>query len=537
MLSVVSKCAEAESEGERGREGEDIASSPSEKVAIVPDDRGRGGGGGEGAGRRRRRRDVRARVRDKQSQSSHAKLARDLLPAPLISNFRLLSLLSKTLRSPPTMSSTDGGKGTPLASKNAQSAPGIDPSLFGQPEYIPHMESRRKRARRPDQTIVMASEATFELGSIYHVNQQVPRRTTKRESMATTGIAQAHERLGLLPVAVPALDNTAGALLIGTFLGLILFGVTLHQGYRYTRFPAYERDSVYIKYTVAVVLVLETLHSALALHVCYYYLVTNYFNPLALLKRGPWSANTLPALTGLIVAVTQGFFSRRLFLLNRGYLVVIIFVLILLLGELGFSISCTVEAFRQPDIFDVQKFQWLSISALALIIGADGLLTTLLTVVLCRSRTGFKSTDSILNLLIFYTINNGLLTGTLTIVSLFMAIFYPHSLITDGINICIAKAYANTLLSVLNHRHFLRNYGKATTETSGATDVRPAIGYHDTGEDFHRVQATSNSQRIMHIKITQDIVRDASIHSADDDMYVPADDKEPNYVNAASTVV
>lgn len=52
-----------------------------------------------------------------------------------------------------------------------------------------------------------------------------------------------------------------------------------------------------------------------------------------------------------------------------------------------------------------------------------------------------------------------------------------------------------------------------------------------------RMQATSNSQRIMHIKITQDIVRDASIHSADDDMYVPADDKEPNFVNAASTVV
>lgn len=35
--------------------------------------------------------------------------------------------------------------------------------------------------------------------------------------------------------------------------------------------------------------------------------------------------------------------------------------------------------------------QWLSIAALAFIIGADGLLTTLLTIVLCRSRTGFKS--------------------------------------------------------------------------------------------------------------------------------------------------
>lgn len=83
-----------------------------------------------------------------------------------------------------------------------------------------------------------------------------------------------------------------------------LYGLTLHQGYRYTRFPAYDKDSKYIKCTVRFLdgryaslhrspsrlggrrpvcgyvvfatcapltecslSILETLHSALALHV------------------------------------------------------------------------------------------------------------------------------------------------------------------------------------------------------------------------------------------------------------------------------
>ncbi|EIW55352.1 uncharacterized protein TRAVEDRAFT_51476 [Trametes versicolor FP-101664 SS1] len=50
-------------------------------------------------------------------------------------------------------------------------------------------------------------------------------------------------------IKVPALDNTFGALLLGTFLGLVLYGLTLHQGYRYTRFPAYDKDSKWPSYS------------------------------------------------------------------------------------------------------------------------------------------------------------------------------------------------------------------------------------------------------------------------------------------------
>ncbi|KAH9886054.1 hypothetical protein C8Q73DRAFT_716725 [Cubamyces lactineus] len=326
-----------------------------------------------------------------------------------------------------------------------------------------------------------------------------------------------------LPIKLPALDNTFGALLLGSFLGFILYGLTVHQVYRYFRFPAYEKDPVYVRSTVAAVLVLETLHSALAMHLCYYYLVQNYFRPQALLK-GIWSADVLPFITGLLIMVTQTFFARRVFLLNRRTVVIVVFVLMLLLGQLGFSTACTVEAFTQPDLFHVENMQWLSICAVALVIAADSLLTFCLTYNLYRSRTGIRSTDSILRLLIIYTINNGLLTGTLSTIALFMAIFYPHALITDGINICIVKAYANTLLSVLNSRHLLREH---QAQARGAAYVKSG-GYLSTEQYLTTVapsfaQYQSNSQPVLHIHIMQDVVDDLSIHSAYEDDLIALD--------------
>ncbi|KAI0656989.1 hypothetical protein C8Q70DRAFT_1007539 [Cubamyces menziesii] len=187
----------------------------------------------------------------------------------------------------------------------------------------------------------------------------------------------------------------------------------------------------------------------------------------------------------------------------------------LLLGQLGFSTACTVEAFIQPDIYHVENKQWLSICAVALVIAADSLLTFCLTYILYRSRTGIKSTDSILKLLIIYTINNGLLTGTLSTIALFTAVFYPHALITDGINICIVKAYANTLLSVLNSRHLLREHQIHAREVAYVKSG----GYRSTEQYLTTVapsfaQYQSNSQPVLHIHITQDVVDDLSIHSA-----------------------
>ncbi|KAM5544661.1 hypothetical protein V8D89_001559 [Ganoderma adspersum] len=75
--------------------------------------------------------------------------------------------------------------------------------------------------------------------------------------MATTGngTATVVNPLDLLP-KIPPLDNTFGAVLIGTFVGLMLYGITLHQSYRY--FHMYPADLPILRFLVSFVLYVST---------------------------------------------------------------------------------------------------------------------------------------------------------------------------------------------------------------------------------------------------------------------------------------
>ncbi|KAI0636244.1 hypothetical protein C8Q77DRAFT_631030 [Trametes polyzona] len=213
------------------------------------------------------------------------------------------------------------------------------------------------------------------------------------------------------PTAIPALDNTYGALMLGTFLGLVLYGVILHQGYRYLHLRASKADSTYTKCMVAFVLVIETWHCAISTHQAYYYLVSNYFSPAALF-HGVWSVNLIPVSTGLIIAVIHSFFAHRLWMIDRRFRPYVVIIAILMLGELALTIAESVQAFLQPDLVKFENSAtWMFDTSLGMAVLDDGMLTTLLTLALRRSRTGFRSTDSKLNILMKYTINTGLFTG------------------------------------------------------------------------------------------------------------------------------
>ncbi|TBU51503.1 hypothetical protein BD310DRAFT_982546 [Dichomitus squalens] len=80
--------------------------------------------------------------------------------------------------------------------------------------------------------------------------------------------------------SVPSLDNTFGAVLIGTFLGLILYGLTVHQTLTY--FRVYTADAFLLKFMIMCLALLDAGNAVVTMHACYYYLIANYFNPLAL---------------------------------------------------------------------------------------------------------------------------------------------------------------------------------------------------------------------------------------------------------------
>ncbi|TFK86695.1 hypothetical protein K466DRAFT_600098 [Polyporus arcularius HHB13444] len=294
---------------------------------------------------------------------------------------------------------------------------------------------------------------------------------------STDGIA------GLALSTGVSLASTHGAMLIGTLFGVILYGLALHQSYQYA--TTFSSDSYFMKLLVASVMVLETLHVAITVHSCYHYLVSNYFNPLILLS-GVWSLNILPFVSGLVMFISQLFFARRVSLIGRAQSVVVWIALLLLAGEVGFSIAATVKALQDPSFQVTATVTKLSGIGLGLAVVGDSALTLTLIFAFRKSRqeggqrrtstirmeafgnsidktdmatteqydvqTGQRQAESAVERIQLYIVNTGLLTGLFNMAAFIAAFALPSSLICGSISIITARLYANSLLAVLNTR-------------------------------------------------------------------------------------
>ncbi|RDX54121.1 hypothetical protein OH76DRAFT_1479169 [Lentinus brumalis] len=213
-----------------------------------------------------------------------------------------------------------------------------------------------------------------------------------------------------LPVKLPALDNTMGAWLVGTFISLLLQGVGYHQTYRY--FRLYPDDPRWLKLWVILVTLVETLNTVLSMHVCYYNLVTNYFNPTILLAGPVWSLKFLPVPGSIAAVITQLFFARRVYKIDR-------------------------------------RFRPIAIIAATLVLAFAG----------CYIALTGLGTDSMVDLIIMYTVSSGLIICIFNVLNVAFSVAWPDNLIYAGTSIVLTKLYSNTFLVSLNARQSLTDRG------------------------------------------------------------------------------
>ncbi|KAI0773046.1 hypothetical protein BD413DRAFT_611970 [Trametes elegans] len=249
---------------------------------------------------------------------------------------------------------------------------------------------------------------------------------------------------------VPSLDSTIGAVLVGTVVGVMLYGLTVHQTYRY--FKLYPADRLLLKVLVATILVFETVHTVLWIIVVYHYTISEAFNLPGVLL-GHWAVRTTFMITSFAVLVCQIFYVCRVYLIGFQYRWLAVPAVISMLSGFSFGMAGGVEAFLYAHyITDFQHFSWMVSIAYGFAVLTDVILTSALVFVLHRSRTGFKRTDSMIDVLIIYTINTGLLTSVVSILAFVFALILPGNLIYAAITIVGSKLYANSVLAVLNSR-------------------------------------------------------------------------------------
>ncbi|KAF5365649.1 hypothetical protein D9758_003160 [Tetrapyrgos nigripes] len=120
------------------------------------------------------------------------------------------------------------------------------------------------------------------------------------------------------------------------------------------------------------------------------------------------------------------------------------------------TIATLIRTFQLVKVALFHKFQWIASTGLACAAVADLLIAASLSFYLHRSRTGIRTTDSIINKLLLYAINTGLLTSIFALTDMICFLTMPNNLIHIAFNLMIGKLYTNSLLASLNVRDSLR---------------------------------------------------------------------------------
>ncbi|TBU43916.1 hypothetical protein BD309DRAFT_980366 [Dichomitus squalens] len=204
---------------------------------------------------------------------------------------------------------------------------------------------------------------------------------------------------------IPSLDGSLGASLLGTFFGLILYGIVLVQFYKYCR--AFLDDAPLIRSIVIGVMVLETLHATFTMHYTYVFLVTDYFNPLAL-ENGTCNPlnmqlNALIARYNHVSAPLPGGYTRvgkpserdlvddtDPIAVGSIYSIIASISMVLLLFDIPLSIYLVHRLLKGNFASNLVDTKWIIGVPLLMACIIDTLLTSILVVVLRWSRSGLK---------------------------------------------------------------------------------------------------------------------------------------------------
>ncbi|KAJ7134256.1 hypothetical protein C8R44DRAFT_420798 [Mycena epipterygia] len=284
-------------------------------------------------------------------------------------------------------------------------------------------------------------------------------------------------------------DTIVGVLLLGLFLNTYLYGICTYQFVVYVQ--AKFNDSLWIRSIVGALFVTDTIHSAVAIYAGWDTCVTNYANPASLAYVG-WTIPFTAVATSFTAIMTQIFLGHRVFLLTKSKG---LFALISVLSVLGFLFGC-IAGIKSGIINAVAKFAPLApyVTAwLALQTSADLLITLCLTVALTRSKTGFRTTDTIINRLIGGAIRTGLFASIFALADLFSFLLHRNTNLYAMFAYPIGRIYTNTLLHTLNARANMKLNETIVDSENLRLSTQPTVSRTNASSIYVRKEVVTDS--------------------------------------------
>ncbi|KAK7442217.1 hypothetical protein VKT23_016188 [Stygiomarasmius scandens] len=243
------------------------------------------------------------------------------------------------------------------------------------------------------------------------------------------------------------LGPTLGLLELGALFSTVLYGTVLVQTYNYYH-AQFKGDNL-----VAFVCVLETLHTAVLWTYLYSRTVENFGN-LDALDQVHWALAIIVPISGLIVFFVESFFAYRIYILSRSPYFPVVCVLGLMV-RFGLGIAFAVTAIGYRISVYIVEFKWLVTTALTVGAVVDVAITTALCLVLRRNVTVQPRTKQIVDKLVLWAIETGMLTSVCAIIEVIL-MQTKDNLLWAFFFFMSAKFYSNSLLASLNGRVLLQ---------------------------------------------------------------------------------
>ncbi|KAJ3483962.1 hypothetical protein NLI96_g5965 [Meripilus lineatus] len=308
-----------------------------------------------------------------------------------------------------------------------------------------------------------------------------------------------------------SIHNTLGSLLLGDYvsypsqrrgalivLGItgnlaagVFFGITIVQTHLF--YARGQQDHLAIKVLMSPSRAIDAFHLIAISHSIYGFAVTNFGDPrpllfpdwgiLAMVATGVGSVSgsysdserSHKMLTqGISDAIVRGIYTFRIWRLG-GNVWLVTLITMASFFVLGNVFAFIVEAKRLKDMISIARVSWILYLGFVAPAIADVFIALTLIVTLKHRRTGLEHTDSIIDALIYYSVQSGALTCILAVICLVTVprfypdhthcllnrfsqhILKPYTYMSFGVYFLMPKVYLNALLATLNARKGLRS--------------------------------------------------------------------------------
>ncbi|KAK0218775.1 hypothetical protein IW262DRAFT_1055067 [Armillaria fumosa] len=249
-----------------------------------------------------------------------------------------------------------------------------------------------------------------------------------------------------------SLGGTMGPLYIGMVLAGALWGVSCVQTWYY--FDNYKNDPTFLRVVVFCTWLSDTIHQILISQAVYNYTIT-HFGDTDNLQNVLWSLYLEALFNGITGFLVQSFFLHRIWTFRKNMYITFVIGL-LVIGEFGVTISYVALGMKLKTFTDLKQIKGVSMSINALAAAGDVLISAAICTMLNSSKSGFAWSNHVINRLILFSINSGLLTSICAIMSLVTILALPNTLIYFCFYFLIGRFYSNSLLATLNARKGMR---------------------------------------------------------------------------------